>query len=354
MAKTILYDIHTKLNAKIASFAGYDMPINYEKGIIFEHNFTRNNAGLFDVSHMGQVVINGSDAFMKIAQVDLKALKIGKQCYGFFTNENGGVIDDFMIAKVAEEKFFLVVNAGCKDKDFAHMEKHKVDFDIIENMGLIALQGPLARKVLDEVFKVGSDMKFLDFKQVEIMGKKCTISCSGYTGEDGYEISIPFDIIHEVVFKLIAHENVELCGLGARDSLRLEAGLCLYGHELDNETTPIEAGLLWAVPKSRRENGGFIGDEVITNQIKNGVKKKLKAILPSIPAREGVEIYDNNGNLIGKITSGTYSPCLKAPIACGYINSDYNEETVKLKVRDKMIDGKITTLPFVKHNYFRG
>lgn len=354
MLKTILYDLHIKLNAKMAEFAGFDMPINYEHGIIFEHNWTRNNAGLFDVSHMGQAVINGSDAFMKLAPLDLKSLKLGRQCYGYFTTDEGTVIDDFMIAKVAEEKFFLVVNASCKDKDFAHMRSNGVDFEIIENHGLIAIQGKKARTVMDRVFNIGSDMKFLDFKEVEILGRKCTMSCSGYTGEDGFEISLPFDIIGTVVDMLLCDSDVKIIGLGARDTLRLEAGLCLYGHELNLETTPIEAKITWAIPKSLRISGDYKGASVITNEIKNGAKRKLVGMFPKIPAREGTEIYDSNDHIIGKISSGGFSPTLEKPIACGYIKNDYNDSTVQLKIRGKMVLATITDLPFVKHNYFKG
>jgi len=367
LLKTPLYNLHEELGGKMVPFAGYLMPVQYPLGVMGEHKHTRAAAGLFDVSHMGQVVICGPDADHWIESlvpgniIDLKENHIR---YSMFTNERGGIMDDLMITK-RQDDLFLVVNAACKAADIAHMRAHLPDgFTLTElnDRALVALQGPKAAAVLAR-FAQNSDiradeMDFMTYAEVTICGADCYISRSGYTGEDGHEISIPAHKAEDVCRALLAEDEVEAIGLGARDSLRLEAGLCLYGHDLTEETTPVEAALLWSIGKRRRAEGGFPGDKIILDQIihKNYAQKRV-GILPDgrAPAREGTEILNKDGAQIGTITSGGFGPTFGGPVAMGYVKTEYAtpETEVFLSVRGKSLPAHVAKTPFVPQRYYR-
>ena len=368
--KTPLYDLHVELGAKMVPFAGYTMPVQYPLGVLKEHLHTREQAGLFDVSHMGQVRIKGdgiTEALEKIIPVDLAALPLFKQSYGVFTNEQGGILDDLIITRWADDEFFLVVNAGCKQQDIAHLQKHLSGFEIevMDQHALLAIQGPQARAVMDELLPAASALRFMSgcWSSLDIDGSntQCFITCSGYTGEDGYEISVPAAQSVALARKLLAFDPVQAIGLGARDSLRLEVGLCLYGHDMDTNTTPIEAGLLWSISKSRRNGGekagGFLGADIVLNQISHGAPKKrvgLK-IKGRAPVREGAELVNESGENIGKVTSGGFGPSLGGPLAMAYVNNDYSAIGSQLfaLLRGKQVPVEVIKMPFINQNYVR-
>ena len=344
-------------------FAGYEMPVQYSAGILAEHYHTRAKASIFDVSHMGQVALRGDDpaaALETLVPGDIAGLAGGRMRYTMFTNETGGVLDDLMVTNVGDY-LFLVVNAACKDDDIAHLRAGLpggMEFDVLENRSLIALQGPAAASVLARHAPGADIMPFMSAQPFEIDGSRLAVTRSGYTGEDGYEISIPSADAVRITEILLADDDVELAGLGARDSLRLEAGLCLYGHDIDKTTTPVEAGLTWSIGKRRRADGGFPGAEVIQRQIADGTTRKRVGILPDgkAPAREGTQITDADGGVIGVVTSGGFGPTAGGPVAMGYVDSDYatKETPVNLVVRDKPRPGRIAAMPFVQNRYYRG
>lgn len=368
--KTPLYDLHLELGAKMVPFAGYAMPVHYPMGILKEHLHTREQAGLFDVSHMGQVRIKGQGitaALEKLMPVDLASLPLFKQTYAVLTNNEGGILDDLIITRWAEDEFFLVVNAGCKQQDIAHLKSNLPDFDIdvMDQQALLALQGPQARSVMDRLVPTASTLQFMSgcFGSINIDGATvdCFITCSGYTGEDGYEISVPASQATDIARKLLSFDEVQPVGLGARDSLRLEVGLCLYGHDMDQRTTPIEASLLWSISKSRRSGGehegGFLGADAILGQIANGVSRKrvgLK-IEGRAPIREGAELITESGDSIGAVTSGGFGPSVNGPVAMGYVQTAQSPIGTKLfaLVRKKQIPVEVTKMPFVPQNYVR-
>lgn len=369
--KTALYDLHVELGAKIVPFAGYDMPVQYPLGVLAEHNHTRQNAGLFDVSHMGQAIltanhadVNLSQAFEKLVPGSLQNLAENRTRYSLLMAENGGILDDLMITRLSDDengcqRLFLVVNAGCKTADFEHINHHLSSLATLEilDRALIALQGPKAAQILAQHLEQVAtqpfmSMNFIDFNGIDLIVARC-----GYTGEDGFEISVANDQAIAFAKTLLAHDEVEAIGLGARDSLRLEVGLCLYGHDLDTNTTPVEADLLWAINKRRRQEGGFIGAEIVLNQIEQGVSRKRVGILPEgrAPAREHTEIYSKSGQKIGEITSGGFGPTFGGPIAMGYVDIDFaNIDTdIDLMVRGKARAAKIAAMPFVPQNYYK-
>lgn len=368
--KTPLYDLHLELGAKMVSFAGYSMPVQYPLGVLKEHLHTRDHAGLFDVSHMGQLRLSGpgvSAALEALVPVDLDALPVFKQVYGVLTNADGGIIDDLIITRWGEQEFFLVVNAACKQQDLVHLRHHlpDVDIEVLDDRALLALQGPKARAVMDQLAPSASALRFMSgcFENIAIAGEEveCFVTCSGYTGEDGYEISVPADKATALARQLLAYGEVEPIGLGARDSLRLEVGLCLYGHDMDTDTTPIEASLLWSISKSRRPGGakagGFLGSDVVFKHIAEGAPRKrvgLK-INSRAPVREGAELVDAGGNIIGKVTSGGFGPTYGAPVAMGYVSSELAAAGTALNavVRGKEIPLETCALPFVPQNYVR-
>ena len=365
---TPLHQMHLDAGAKMVPFAGYDMPVSYPLGIKKEHNHTREKAGLFDVSHMGQIRlggVNAKKALESIVPVDIIDLPLMKLRYALFTNKSGGVMDDLMVTNLGDEDLFLVVNAGCKNSDFAHLQRTigddcKVEF--LEDVALLALQGPLAHKVLSEIAPSISEMIFMTAKQVVINGIECLVTRSGYTGEDGFEISLAAKDSEELAKLLLSNIEVEWVGLGARDSLRLEAGLSLYGHELDIHHSPVESSLGWALSKVRRtggeREGNYLGFETIMRHINEGSESKVVGLQPQgrMPVRDGAIIEDELGNNVGKVTSGGFGPSINRPIAIARLKNSYIEKNSKLfaLVRDKKIAVEIVSLPFVKQNYYRG
>ncbi|MCB1952812.1 glycine cleavage system aminomethyltransferase GcvT [Denitromonas sp.] len=366
--RTPLYDLHVSLGAKMVPFAGYAMPVQYPTGIIKEHTHTRTEAGLFDVSHMGQVRLSGPDAaaaLESLVPVDIIDLPVGMQRYAVFTNEAGGVMDDLMVANAGNDSLFVVVNAGCKAQDIAHMQKHlsgRCTVEVLDDRALLALQGPAAATVMARLAPATAEMIFMNFMSVTLVGVECYISRSGYTGEDGYEISVPADKAEALARELLAQPEVLPIGLGARDSLRLEAGLCLYGHDLDVNTSPVESSLLWALSKPRRADGarpgGYPGAEIIFDQIANSVSRKRVGLLPQarVPVREGAEIVDATGRQVGVVTSGSFGPTLGAPVAMGYVDTALAKPGTALTaiVRGKPVPIEVAKTPFVPQRYYRG
>ena len=354
-------------------FAGYQMPVQYPLGVMKEHIHTRTHAGLFDVSHMGQVILraksgNTADAALALEMlipVNIHGLGENRQRYGFFTNADGGILDDLMIANRGDH-LFVVVNAACKDADIAHMQAHlsdRCDIEVITDRALIAIQGPASQAALETLCPEAAQMRFMDVITADILGTPAWISRSGYTGEDGYEISFPNDQIVELATALTAIDGVEPIGLGARDSLRLEAGLCLYGHDIDTTTTPAQAGLVWAIQKSRRTDGeragGFPGADKILPEIINGAPRKRVGLRPDgrAPMREGIELYANETDTapIGTITSGGFGPTVGHPVSMGYVETKYSspDTIVFAEIRGKRMAAHISALPFTPANFKR-
>lgn len=364
---TPLCELHRELGAKMVPFAGYEMPVQYSQGIKSEHLHTRAQAGLFDVSHMGQIIVRGervAEALEKLLPVDLQTLPQYQQTYAVFTNEQGGIRDDLMITRWSDDTFFMVVNAACKEQDLAHVQQHLQGFaiDYLEDRGLLALQGPAAREVMAALAPSASELVFMTGAHLLVEGAECFVTCSGYTGEDGFEISVPAAAAETVARKLLSFPQVQPIGLGARDSLRLEAGLCLYGHDMDSETTPVEAGLAWSINKARRGDGirpgGFPGAATIFSQLAEGVTRKRVGLLidERAPVREGAELTDDSGTVVGVVTSGGFSPTLEAPVAMGYVPPELASPGSKLYalVRGKARPVTVTKMPFVAKHYFRG
>ncbi len=375
LQRTALFDLHQQAGAKIVPFAGYEMPVNYADGIIKEHLHTREKAGLFDVSHMGQIRVSGSNAALlleTLMPIDIVSLQPGQQRYGLLLNAQGGIIDDLMVARIGENEFMLVVNAACKINDFNHLNNQlgsRLQLEMMPHQSLLALQGPAAAQVMQRLGQELTDMGFMSVRKLQVKGITCWFSRSGYTGEDGFEISVDDDHAVEIAETLLADDEVKWVGLGARDSLRLEAGLCLYGHDITDQTTPIEGNLLWAVSKARRRGGervgGFPGDDIILPQIPKQVSKLLVGLSPQgrAPIREGAIIEDIEGNEIGRqiarqigaVTSGGFSPSLGKPICMGYVDIKHSAENNVLNavVRNKRLSINVSKLPFVARNYYR-
>ena len=371
LRKTPLYDLHRDLRAKLTEFAGYEMPVQYGLGILSEHQHTRAKAGLFDVSHMGQVILRGRSyqetalALEKLLPTDVLGLEVGRQRYGLLTTNSGGILDDLMFSNRGDH-IFIVLNAACKNSDIKHLKsllEPEILVEEVLNRALIALQGPASETVLGELNPQVKNMKFMDVETLLISGVECWISRSGYTGEDGFEISIPAADAEPVTRRILSNENVEFIGLGARDSLRLEAGLCLYGHDINQATTPVEASLTWAIQKVRRANGeragGFIGSKIILKQLDEGTERKRVGFLPQTraPMREGVEVFETerSKDTIGIITSGGYGPTVGHPVAMGYIDSKYaqNKNNLFGELRGKRVPVKVSKIPFVPLNFKR-
>lgn len=360
---TPLDALHRELGGKMVPFAGYAMPVQYPSGIMAEHLHCREYAGLFDVSHMGQVVLRGAGADKALEALltgDICALGIGKLRYSLFTNENGGILDDLMVTR-RENDLYLVVNAGVKDQDIAHLRAHLepkgIEVEVLDTRALIALQGPKAVDALAKLNPGVADLTFMSAGGFDLNGVACWVSRSGYTGEDGFEISVPADKAESLARVLLSDAHVAPIGLGARDSLRLEAGLCLYGHDIDKETTPVEASLTFALSKRRREEGGFPGSDTILGQLKNGTTRLRVGLQLQgrQPAREGAEIVDGANKVIGRVTSGGFAPSVGAPIAMGYVAAEHVAVGTKLGVlvRGKRLEADIAPMPFVPNRYFR-
>jgi len=365
MLRTPLHDLHNELGAKMVPFAGYTMPVQYPRGILKEHIHTRRHAGLFDVSHMGQIVVSGVDAARALESViptDFDDLQVGQLRYGLLTHSDGGIIDDLIITRWSETEFFLVVNAACKQEDVEYLRQTLGSQNKIQELdrSLVAIQGPDAHKLLANLDASISNLPFMSSTEINLYEEKYFVSRSGYTGEDGFEISVPSDKAEGFVKSLLAEENLIAVGLGARDSLRLEAGLCLYGHDITLQTSPVEAGLIWTISKSRRTGGnkagGFPGSNVILKQIEDGVDRKRVGfkVKGRIPVREGAKVSVDNRE-VGQITSGGFSPCLELPIAMGYVLSDYAAAGTELiaEVRGKLVAIEVSAMPFVLHQYYK-
>ena len=361
--KTSLYQLHQDNNAKFVEFAGYQMPIQYSDGIVEEHKFTRNHSGIFDVSHMGQLFIHGSDDLVndleKIFPLDLKKLKLNHSKYSFLMNSDAGIYDDLIITKI-ESGFLIILNAACKESDFEILSKllnNKYKMDLDEKRSLIAIQGPKSVEILNDVIKGVEDLNFMTGNWFLFNDKKVYITRSGYTGEDGFEISVENDSADQFTRKLI-EKGAKLIGLGARDTLRLEAGLCLYGHELNKDKTPVEANLKWAISKERISKGDFIGSDIIIKQLNAGVQKVRVGIKPEgrIIAREKTKIFNQEDLHIGEITSGTFGPSVNGPVAMGYVENEFSKKDTKvfLEVRGKKHPANICGLPFYKKSYVKG
>ncbi len=372
LKKTPLHALHLSLGARMVPFAGYDMPVQYPAGVLKEHLQTRAAAGLFDVSHMGQLIIKAKSgkyedaalALESLVPVDILGLAEGRQRYGFFTDENGGILDDLMITHL-DNHLFVVVNAACKDEDVAHLQKHISDTcDItVLDRALIALQGPRAVEALAELWADVAAMKFMDVRHCRLHDVSCLVSRSGYSGEDGFEISIPADKAVDVTNRLLEHPDVEPIGLGARDSLRLEAGLCLYGNDIDTTTSPVEAAIEWGMQKARRTGGaragGFPGAERILGELDKGVSRKRVGLKPEgkAPVRGHSRLYaDAEGKTeIGEVTSGGFGPSVEGPVAMGYVPVAYAAPGTQIyaEVRGKFLPVTVATLPFITPTYKR-
>ncbi|KAF9362218.1 hypothetical protein BGX34_006575 [Mortierella sp. NVP85] len=368
LKKTVLHDYHVENGGKMVPFAGWSMPVQYSNlSVGASHHWTRNNASVFDVSHMLATRITGKDRvkfFESITVADIENLPVGSSTLSVFTNENGGIIDDTIICK-HEDSLYVVSNAGCADKDLAHIRAHlkafqnkggDVDLKIIDDHSLVAIQGPKSASVLESLIgKSLQDLPFMDARFITIKGIDCHVARSGYTGEDGFEISVPNGDAVALTKLLVADPNVELAGLGARDSLRLEAGLCLYGHDLDETISPIEAGLTWTIGKRRRTEGGFLGAATIQDQLKNGVtRRRIGLLVEGAPAREGAQVY-SNGELVGKVTSGCPSPSIKKNVAMAYVKNGLHKSGTQLEVevRGRKQKAVVTKMPFVPAGYHK-
>lgn len=370
LQRTPLYEIHKVLGAKLVSFAGYEMPVQYPTGILAEHKWTRESAGLFEVSHMGQCSVLGPNfeitarAFEMLVPADLLSLVPGQQRYSQLLNIQGGISDDLMITRSnwegLEDSLYVVVNASRKGFDFAHIEENLasgVTLKRYNDLALMALQGPMAEQALAKLIPTISTLQFMNSSRFTLDGVDVHISRSGYTGEDGFEISVSAAHAAQIWNKFLSDPLVKPIGLGARDSLRLEAGLCLYGHDIDRTTSPIEAGLNWSIAKRRRTEGGFIGAHRVQRELLGGVSRKRVGIKPEgrAPAREGAEILDESGRKIGIITSGGFGPSVNAPIAMGYVETAYAVAgtPLQLLVRGQAMPAQVVTLPFIPNRFKR-
>ncbi|MBS1154284.1 MAG: gcvT [Proteobacteria bacterium] len=369
LLQTALHGLHTELGARMVPFAGYSMPVQYPAGVLKEHLHTRAQAGLFDVSHMGQLRlwgVNAAVALETLVPVDLIDLPVGQQRYAFFTNATGGILDDLMITN-AGDHLFVVINAACKAQDIAHLRTHigaRCHIEVLPEHALLALQGPAAATVLARMAPKTdfAGWTFMTARTVLLAGVECCVTRSGYTGEDGFEISIPNSHAEQLARALLAHEEVAPIGLGARDSLRLEAGLCLYGHDLDTDTSPVEAGLTWAISKARRvggiREGGFPGEDRILAEIVQGTSRKRVGLvgLERTPVREGSEITNLAGETIGTICSGGFAPSRNGVVAMAYLPSEYTADSAEVLalVRGKPVRMQVCKMPFVPQRYYRG
>ncbi len=369
--RTPLFELHESMDAKMVPFAGYAMPVQYPLGVMKEHLHTREKAGLFDVSHMGQVILSGPSweavalGFEALVPQDVLGLADGRQRYGFFTNDEGGIEDDLMFARRGDD-LFVVINAACKEGDLALMRAGLPDEIILtelQDRALIALQGPVAGSVIATLDPRAADMRFMDVCDLSLSGHSVWASRSGYTGEDGFEISVAADEAESLARRLINDADVAAIGLGARDSLRLEAGLCLYGNDIDATTGPISAGLIWAMQKVRRPGGdragGFPGSDIIFAEMSDGPQQKRVGLRPSgrAPMRDGVVLFadETSSDPIGKVTSGGFGPSFQGPVAMGYVASEHSATGTTLwgEVRGKRMAVEVADLPFIPARFKR-
>src|SRR5579883_605731 len=373
LKRTPLHSLHLSLGAKMVPFAGYDMPVQYPAGVLKEHLHTRQKAGLFDVSHMGQLALRAKSgkledaalALERLVPQDIVALGAGRQRYAQFTNDAGGILDDLMVAHFGDH-LFVVVNAACKDADEAHLRAHLSDscaIDSLADRALLALQGPAAEAVLAKFCAEAPSMRFMDAGPRKVAGLDCFVSRSGYTGEDGFEISVPADAAERLATALLSDPDVLPIGLGARDSLRLETGLCLYGHDIDTTTTPVEAALEWSMQKSRRAGGaragGYLGAETILAQLAGGASRRRVGLKPEgrAPVREGAPLFADQASTqpVGAVTSGGFGPSLNAPVAMGYVPTQLATNGARLfaELRGQRLPLRVAATPFVPNTYKR-
>lgn len=364
---TPLHALHLELGAKMVPFGGYDMPVQYATGILAEHRHTRAAAGLFDVSHMGQLLLIGDaadTALETLVPVDIVGLPVFKQRYALFTNEQGGILDDLMVTR-RQGDLFVIVNAACKAQDTAHLQQHlgsRCTVQPLPDQALLALQGPLAVDALARLNPIVQQLTFMTGAHVTLDGIDCFLTRSGYTGEDGFEISVPGERAEQLARALLAQPEVKPIGLGARDTLRLEAGLCLYGHDIDTGTTPVEGALTWAIQKVRRAGGarpgGYPGASVIDAQLAEGTRRKRVGLIGTerVPVREGAALVAADGTVLGTVTSGSLGPSINQPVALGYVAASHAAIGTGLfaVVRDKRVPLTVTALPFVPNRYHRG
>jgi aminomethyltransferase len=370
LKRTPLYDLHVELGGKMVPFAGYEMPVQYPMGILTEHQHTRSGAGLFDVSHMGQIRLRGesyrqvASALERLCPADFLGLAPGQQRYSFFTNNAAGILDDLMVTRAGKgddsDHLIMVVNASCKEQDLSHLQANldnRCEVEPMFDRALLALQGPRAAAVMQKIAPDSASMKFMTGRPLNVGGMQCFVTRSGYTGEDGFEVSVAGGEADNLARKLLGDMEVKPIGLGARDSLRLEAGLCLYGNDITETTTPIEASLVWAMQKRRREEGGFPGAGIVQRQLGEGPPRKRVGILPDgkAPARAHTEIANEHGEVIGEITSGGFGPTVGGPVAMGYVRSEYAAigTRLQLMVRGKALPAKVAAMPFAPHRYHR-
>jgi aminomethyltransferase len=365
---TPLNALHKSLGGKMVEFAGYEMPVQFPLGVMKEHLHTRSKAGLFDVSHMGQAVIVGADheraaqALETLVPGEIQKLGVGRQRLTVLLNDDGGILDDLMVSRpVADGRLNIVVNGACKDADYAYLDERlpeNAKLERFDNRGLLALQGPKASDVLANHAPAAADLKFMSFAELQIGDITAVVTRGGYTGEDGFEISIWQEDTEKLAKLLLDDPEVEPIGLGARDSLRLEAGMCLYGHDLTPEISPVEGNIAFTIGKRRRAEGGFAGAERILRELVDGPSRLRVGILPEgrAPAREGAVIQSTEGEIIGAVTSGGFGPSVGAPVAMGYVDSAYAQSgtEVQLMVRGKALPARIADMPFAPHNYYRG
>jgi len=363
LRQTPLHALHQELGGKLVPFAGYAMPVQFPMGVLGEHLHTREAAGLFDVSHMGQVRLHGddvADALETLVPGDVSSLAAGAMRYSQFLNDAGGILDDLMITN-AGEHLFLVVNAACKAADIALLRDGlagRADVEVLDDRALLALQGPQAGAVLARHAADSAALVFMTGAAMRVAGFDCYVTRSGYTGEDGFEISVAAGEADALARTLLAEPEVAPIGLGARDSLRLEAGLCLYGHDIDETTSPVEAALTWSIAKRRREEGGFPGAAVVQQQLRDGVARKRVGLRPEgrAPAREGAEIVDDGDNVVGQVTSGGFGPTVGGPVAMGYVQTALAKAgtDLGLMVRGRRLAAQVAKTPFVPQRYYRG
>ena len=366
LLQTPLHALHLEHGARMVPFAGYDMPVQYPDGILAEHRWCRDSAALFDVSHMGQLQLRGADAAAALESLvpqDIIDLPVGKQRYAFFTHAAGGLLDDLMVTRRADH-LFLVVNAGCKVADIQHLITHighRCSVAPLPDRALLALQGPQAVVAMARLDPGVAALAFMTGGDFELAGAPCFVTRSGYTGEDGFEISVPADQAVKLARALLNQPEVKPAGLGARDTLRLEAGLCLYGHDIDPRTSPIEAGLAWAIQKVRRPGGAraghYPGASVIEGQLSLGTAIKRVGLigLERVPVREGTAIVDSHGRPLGRVTSGTLAPTVNAPVAMAYLAANHAglQHEVYAEVRGKRLPMRVSAMPFTPNRYHR-
>ena len=364
LRKTPLYDFHRRLGARMTAFAGYELPLHYERGLVAEHLHTRAHAGLFDVSHMGQAIVAGPGAarlLETLAPADLLGLRAQRTRYTQLLNDEGGILDDLMVTRLPgrDERFFLVVNAATKAQDFALIEQKLPELSLHaqERRALLALQGPASAAALAPLSPEVETLGFMDWRAFDYEGAGVYVTRSGYTGEDGFEISLPADIAERFAERLLENPEVAPIGLGARDSLRLEAGVCLYGHDIDSSTDPVEAELTFTIGRRRRVEGGFPGFDRIARALREGPTRRRVGLLPQgkAPVREGAPLLAADGAVVGRVTSGGFSPSLQRPIAMGYVAANHVESRKPLftDLRGRRVELAIAALPFVPHRYVR-